>query len=182
MFERLSVSQRKLLSWLGLLAAVGIGLLLIQSPPLQPTRTDGSSSQSSSALPSVDQGHGRTYAAQLEERLSNALAQIAGVGPVEVFVTLERSSHIVIAESVTEEDRGGETRQTRTPVILRASNQASEMPLILETYEPQLRGVLIVAAGADNLHIRYQILRAAQTVLQLPAYKIEVLAKSKEKR
>ncbi|MDI9419811.1 MAG: hypothetical protein GX228_08150 [Firmicutes bacterium] len=182
MFERLTASQRKLLSWVGLLAAVGIGLMLLQSPSLQPPRADSDSSQSQQSLSVGSFSSGQGYAAEIEERLSHTLAQIAGVGAVEVFVTLERSSRVVVAESLSEENRDGETRLTRAPIVLRAGSQASDVPLVLESYEPQLRGVLIVAAGADNPHIRHQIFKAAQTVLQLPAYKIEVLAKSKEKR
>lgn len=106
------------------------------------------------------------------------LSQIAGVGDVEVFVTLERSSKIVIAESITEEIREGEMRQTKSPITLRADGGSYEVPVILEEYEPQLRGVLIVASGAEHPQTRYQILQAVQTVLQLPMYKIEVLAKA----
>lgn len=177
MFERLSASQRKLLGWIGLLAAAGIGLMLLQAP--QPNSREASSSLSQPA-PAADLG--RSYAAQIEERLAQALAEVSGVGAVEVFVTLERSSRLVIAESVTEEVRGGETRLTRNPVILRAGTSTVETPLIIETQEPELRGVLIVAEGAGNPHTHYQILRAAQAVLQLPAYKIEILPKTKGKR
>jgi len=178
MWERLSASQRKLLSWIGLLAAVGIGLMLIQAPQLN--RPDMGTSPSQPAPAPAD--YEISYAAQLEASLAKVLAEAVGVGGVDVFVTLEGSSRLVIAESVTLEDRGGETRQTRNPVILRAGSSAGETPLILEQYAPKILGVLIVAEGAENPHTRYKILKAAQTALQLPAHKIEVLAKSKGKR
>ncbi|NLM69029.1 MAG: hypothetical protein GX177_03395 [Firmicutes bacterium] len=176
MLDRLSVFQRKLINWLGFLVVIGIGFMLIQPP--KSTSNRGGLTQPPTSPPVSHEQNSGSYEGQIEQRLVQILSQIAGVGDVEVFVTLERSSKIVIAESITEEIREGEMRQTKSPITLRADGGSYEVPVILEEYEPQLRGVLIVASGAEHPQTRYQILQAVQTVLQLPMYKIEVLAKA----
>ena len=176
MLEKLSVSQRKILNWLAFLVIVGIGFMLIQPPKREPIQE-----YSTAQLTRPSEVNHNSYTDKLEKRLEEVLSQISGVGAVEVMLTLERSEKIIIAESITSEMREGETRVTRTPVTVRADGGEQEIPIILEEYEPQLRGALIIAEGASDPSIRWDIMQAAQTVLQLPMYKIEVLTKSNAK-
>jgi len=177
LFAKLSAAQRKIINWLGFLVVIGIGLMLIQAPKQETNRSTQIRSPAESAA--NHSGSSSNYEEQIEEKLIKILSQISGVGDVEVFVTLERSAKIVIAESITEDMREGERRLTKSPVTLRADGGNKEIPLVLEEYEPELRGVLVAAEGAADPQIRYRIFQAVQTVLQLPMYKIEVQAKVK---
>lgn len=186
MLEKLSTSQRKIVNWLGFLLIVGIGFMLIKPEPAnkidyQPQAT---------TLARYEQTTTPNYAEQMEQELKSILQKIQGVGSVEVFVTLERGSRIRVAETVTddlrtiEEYQGAgvtrtthEQRQTSAPVTLRLDAERKEVPLVLEEYEPIVRGVLVVAEGVADPHIRYQVAKAVQTVLQIPMYRIEVLPK-----
>lgn len=177
MLEKLSTSQRKVLNWLGFIVVVGVGFMLIQ-PSKNPVADLSSSKQistfSQTELNSHDPSH---YVTNVEQRLQKIISQIEGAGKVAVYVTLERSSQLVIAESTTEDISGDQHRTVKTPITLRTEGGSKEVPLVITEYEPQLRGVLIVASGATNPDVRYRILRATETALQLPMYKIEVLPK-----
>ena len=54
----------------------------------------------------------------------------------------------------------------------------SESPIVLEETWPQIRGVLVVADGADDPQVRFTIAHAVQTVLQIEMYRIEVLPRN----
>lgn len=43
--------------------------------------------------------------------------------------------------------------------------------------KPRVRGVLVVAKGADNIQVKAWITEAVQKVLDVPAYKISILPK-----
>ena len=60
-------------------------------------------------------------------------------------------------------------------VILR--NGSSEEPVILMTKKPQVRGVLVVAKGAENAQVKAWITEAIQRVLQVQANRVSVLPK-----
>ncbi len=191
MLDKLNISQRKLLNWLGFVVVVGVGFMLIQpadhpispefSTPLKPTASCSSS---------ADWRSFGSYEERIERELTATLSQIVGVGSVKVFTTLERGPSIVVAQSITDDTRTIEetdrssgvrttqdNRYTASPVTLRLDGEKKEVPLIIEEHDPSIRGVLIVASGAQDPAIRYQIARAVQTVLQIPLYKIEVLPK-----
>lgn len=173
MLEKLSASQRKLINWLGFVVIVGIGFLIIQPT----TKQEHEQPKISTIMESDLNDSSMLYERQVEQRLAEVLTQIKGVGEVKVYATLERSSKITVAETINEEIRADESRTTSTPVFYRTDGGNTEKPLILEEQEPILRGVLIVCAGAEDPIIRYRVFKAAQTVLQLPLYRIEVLTK-----
>lgn len=178
MFEKLSASQRKMLNWLGFIVVVGVGFMLVQ-PPKNNSSEISRTKQISTPYIEEETTHSNQnqYTSNVEQRLQQILSQVEGAGAVEVFITLDRSSKIIVAESITEDIKSDQQRTVKSPITLRVEGGSKEVPLVLAEYEPELRGVLIVAPGATNPDIRYQILRATQTVLQIPMYKIEVLAK-----
>jgi stage III sporulation protein AG len=52
-----------------------------------------------------------------------------------------------------------------------------EHPIVLETKKPVIRGVLVVAQGAENIHVKQMILEAVTRVLDVPQHKVAVLPK-----
>ncbi len=126
-----------------------------------------------------------------EARLKKVLEAIDGAGRVEVMITYESGPEMVPAmnQSTTtqesEEFTGTDTvRQSRTtdesqnPVI--ASGQEDDL-LVLKEVEPEVRGVVVVAEGASDIQVQLNLQRAVQTVLNVPADKVEVFSmKNKE--
>lgn len=132
-----------------------------------------------------DSGISPDYQLILQRELERILSRIQGAGRVMVMVTLEDEQEIVYARnqeerwrSVEEEDSQGGYRETveldnrGQLVIVRVNNQ--EQPVVERIIRPRVRGVLIVATGADNPVVRQRLIAAVQSVLDLPAYKISV--------
>ena len=127
------------------------------------------------------QEYERSIAATLEE----ALRAVKGVGKVQVRVTVEMGPESVYARSVTrssssstETTSSGETREntseneTFQPVTGRFGT--TESPLVERIAPVKIGGCLIVAEGASSSKVKQDIYRAAQTLLNIPIYKIQV--------
>ncbi|MDD3298679.1 MAG: stage III sporulation protein AG [Bacillota bacterium] len=127
-----------------------------------------------------------TYEEQLEGKLSGILCQISGVGEVSVMVTLSSGKEVVPAfntvesgSETNERDSGGGTRSvTQSSTDKRvASNSGSitaDQPLIVKEVMPEVKGVIVVAEGAENPEVVERLTEAVQTVLGVPAFRVKV--------
>lgn len=124
-----------------------------------------------------------SYEKDLEVRLENLLSQVSGVGNVKVMITLSNSKEIVIAQdtnsslSTTKEiDKSGMTKETcdkkseSKKIIVDGKN-----PLVLKEIEPKIEGIIIIAQGAGNIYIKSELIKSAQTILNVEAHKIQVM-------
>jgi stage III sporulation protein AG len=169
--DRLSDKQKKLVSWLAIAVLIVVGFLMVQPPKQQFGTPTQAETKNSSNLDFAAE------AQYIEKRLSELLSAVAGIRRADVFVTLERGTRLNIAEESTYEQRNNaETRRTTTPALVRSGQ--SESPIVLEETWPQIRGVLVVADGADDPQVRFTIAHAVQTVLQIEMYRIEVLPRN----
>lgn len=109
------------------------------------------------------------YAAELESRLSAVLSQMRGAGEVAVFVTVASEGEKVIATETTVAEDGS---VTETPVL-----SGGEVVVLEEKY-PEITGVLIVAEGADDLNVRFNLLEAAASVLDIDQSIVKVYTKA----
>ena len=127
-----------------------------------------------------------TYEEQLEGKLSGILCQISGVGEVSAMVTLSSGKEVVPAfntvesgSETNERDSGGGTRSvTQSSTDKRvASNSGSitaDQPLIVKEVMPEVKGVIVVAEGAENPEVVERLTEAVQTVLGVPAFRVKV--------
>lgn len=126
----------------------------------------------------------------LEQRLSQVLEQIEGIGEVSVSVTLAAGPEYLYAvnqksdeREITEKDERGGTRTTTERnedgqlVLVQQVDTGKQQPLVVKELRPTIKGVLVVAAGARDARVREELTKAVQTVLDLPAYKIKVMPK-----
>lgn len=108
------------------------------------------------------------YASQLEARLGEALSAIDGAGEVSVMIRLADDGETVIAmETTTLEDGTVVT----APVLIDGE------VVVLEEKKPEISGVLIVAEGANSLGVRFDLLSAAASVLDINQSLIKVYTK-----
>ncbi len=125
------------------------------------------------------------YARTIEAVLEEAIGSIRGVGKVRARVTLSSGPESIYAENVsrssnsqTETLEGGQMRQniSENEVSQPVSGRfgSSETPLVEKTIPPQVAGCLIVAEGASSSAIKEEIYRAAQALLGIPLYRIQV--------
>lgn len=180
--------------WLLILASVGIGILIVSQffsmdEEVMPL-TDPLEQQTveTSILPSKEPKTMAEYEKQYEDDLKVMLGEIVGVSDVIVMVNLESSEEIVLAENIRdtsqltdEKDQQGGTRQikdtTRDAQVVIANNGSEDSPFILKTIKPKVRGVFVIAKGADNPHVKTMVTDAIQRVLDVPYNSISVLPK-----
>ncbi|MGM0874167.1 MAG: stage III sporulation protein AG [Bacillota bacterium] len=128
------------------------------------------------------------YEAEYENQLKEVLETISGVGDVSVVVNVDSTAQKVVEKNsvtgsqLTEEtDREGgkrkvEDHSTDEQVVIIQEGE-KETPIIVQTKKPEIRGVLIVAQGADNIHIKKTIIDSVTRVLGVPSHRVAVASK-----
>lgn len=152
---------------------LGLMLLIISSAP----------KKKSDAKSDIPPKLNNSYEKDLEGRLENLLSQVSGVGNVKVMITLSYGKEIVIAQDVNssaattkEYDQSGLTKETcdrksdSKKIILDGKS-----PLVLKEIEPKIEGIIIIAQGGDNIFIKNELVKSAQTLLNVEAHKIHVM-------
>lgn len=130
----------------------------------------------------------QSYESRLERQLSELLSQVEGVGNVNVMIVLEDETLIepafntIDTEKTSEEkdNEGGvrtivEKQRNQQLVLLRKNGE--EEAMVLKKTAPKIKGILIVADGASSSKIREKIIKSTATLLDIPTYKISVLAR-----
>lgn len=131
----------------------------------------------------------KTEEAIIEERLGQILGKIQGAGEVEVMVTFDMGSEIIPASNTVEikdiseeKDAGGGTRtvqsQNVTENVVTSNDNSGTKPLVLKEIKPQVRGVIVVAEGADDIEVKVRLYDAVKTVLQVSGDRVQVYAKN----
>ena len=125
----------------------------------------------------------------IEERLKQILGKIKGSGEVEVMITFDMGSEIIPASNTVEikdvseeKDASGGTRtvqtQNTTENIVISSDNSGNKPLVLREIKPQVRGVIVVAEGAEDIEVKMRLYDAVKTVLQVSGDRVQVYAKN----
>ena len=113
------------------------------------------------------------YIGYLENKLSNVLSKISGVGNVNVIITLENGfsyEYATDTETKTIVSGGTETTVTTETIIL-----VSNEPVIVKEIYPNIKGVVVVADGAKDVGVRLNILSAVETVLEVDRNNVTIL-------
>ncbi|MCS7461643.1 stage III sporulation protein AG [Paenibacillus doosanensis] len=146
-------------------------------PQSQPAFASGSSKERTAF---------REYEDAYESQLKEILSKIVGVGDVEVLITIDSTEEVAVerntkeSQQVTDEkDQHGATRHvtdvTRSGEVVLYEVSNGKQPLVLKYIKPKIRGVLVVARGAENLTVKKMITEAVERGLDVPANKISIL-------
>lgn len=184
-WKGMSKKQQQNMIRLGLLALLGIALLLAGGRGQLATESKSEQNAPEGNRPVQIQNSSDVVVA-LESELAQTLSQIQGAGEVTVQITVndlgrkEYARDLQKTERNTSEQNGESTQQTTEvqesqTVVQQSGGQTGIGALLLEETMPEIRGVLIVASGANKATVQEQLLRAASTVLQLSTEKIIVL-------
>ena len=125
-----------------------------------------------------------TYEEHLTQQLEETFSHMAGVGRVRVLLTLEDGGEVAVlqdleytrAEQEESDATGGsrktleEQRQTETV------RDAQDQPYVLREDTPRVRGILILAEGAESSVVRQELLMAAQALLGVSADEVHIAA------
>lgn len=88
------------------------------------------------------------YETELEQRLTDILSEIEGIGELSVMVTLDTSER-------TEYGKNEE--------------------MLLSVKMPQVRGVIVVCGGGDNAVVREKVIRAVSGVFAVSSTRVSVV-------
>jgi stage III sporulation protein AG len=130
----------------------------------------------------------KVYEEAYETQLKEALEGIMGVEDVTVVVNVDATEKKVLekntvtqSQKTDETDREGGKRgvedlsKDEQLVIVRKGE--NETPIVLETKKPAIRGVLVVAKGAENVQVKKWIIEAVTRVLDVPSHRVAVMPK-----
>lgn len=131
-----------------------------------------------------------SYQEKQEKDLERILGKINGVGSVDVVINFQSSEVKVPAvdnssqKSTTEEtDSEGGTRvnsqETDGDKIVMSNISNGSEPVILKTEKPEVLGVMVVAEGAEDSKIKYEITKAISSLYNISVDKVNVLAMKK---
>lgn len=117
------------------------------------------------------------YVIQMEDKLKNLISKIKGSGNVEVMLTLDSGTSVVLASNdetvTTSNGNASTTTVSANPIIIEQSG--SNLPVIVEEILPKIKGVVIVSSGAKDINVRLNILNAVQTLTGLANSQIQIL-------
>ncbi|MBO8170359.1 MAG: stage III sporulation protein AG [Bacillaceae bacterium] len=189
--KKIPILQKMLLVFL-----IGMGVMIVASfisveketlPPPTPAGPD--EEQEQPAFSSKNQDYTiEDFENMYETQLKEILEDVVGVGEVEVMVNLDSTREIVVARNVSESqratretDQNKATRdiedQSREEQVVLIQDDQGEQPVIIKTLKPAVRGVLVVARGAENIRIKQWIMEAVQRVLDVEPHRISILPK-----
>jgi len=132
----------------------------------------------------------KSYEEMQKTDLQNILKKMNGVGDVEVMMSFENGEQKVPAydkntqKSTTEEtdNQGGKrvnNQNTDGSTIVMTTSDGNNEPFILTTYKPKINGVIILAEGASNSKIKYEIEQAVSKLYNLSLDKVNVYSMKK---
>ena len=121
----------------------------------------------------------------LEISLEEILAQIQGVGEVNVLLNYSESSEVVAMYNETsrssntqETDTEGGTRNIQeTDIqkdIIYQEDNGEKVPITQKIVQPKIEGAIITAKGANQANIKANIIQAVEAVTGLATHKIQV--------
>lgn len=121
----------------------------------------------------------------LESKLTEILSKINGAGDVDVMITFQSSEEVVPAfnsntttETTKEQDSsGGERTTTSSTENKTMITSNSNEPVILKTSEAEIKGVIVVASGANDQAVKELLYDAVKTSLQISGHQVEIYAK-----
>jgi stage III sporulation protein AG len=142
---------------------LAIGLVLMALP-----------SKKTEQIPAEQQSSAEMKTADPAGELEKILAQIHGVGRVQVLLTVkagERSVYQTDEDITTSENNSTVRKET----VIITDSQRNELPLVLQVLPPEYMGAVIVCQGAENVQVRLAIVEAVCNATGLGADKIAVL-------
>lgn len=118
---------------------------------------------------------------ELTRQMEEILSTIKGAGTVRVLISYQSGPELIAATSQdsetvsnsTGENGGSESIKTKTDVVT-VKNNGEEEALVLKEIRPEIAGVLVTATGAEDITVKMNILQAVQTLLNIPANKVDV--------
>lgn len=187
--------------WLIILGLIGVGIMMfssfvnvkkVDSENIGREPPNPAASMAANVQEGLDESNPfQAIETAFEDKIKGVLENIVGVGTVDVMVTVDSTEELVVQRNVkdsqqlTEETdaNGGKrhmTQYTRDGEIITYEVSGDQTPIVTKRLKPQIRGVLVVAKGAENKVVKDLITDAVEKGLNVAAYRISVVPRKQE--
>jgi stage III sporulation protein AG len=202
--DKVSTNQKKKLppKYLVLLLIVGVLFMIVgnmftnREPPTVETvapNIDGSTDNEAVETFGKSKDGPKTiqaYEEEYEANLKEALEMVSGVKNVQVVVNLEagetkvyEKNTVTNTQKTEETDKQGGKRVSENNSVdeqlVIARKGDGDSPVISQTKKPEIRGVLVVANGVENVSVKKRVIESVTRVLDVPSHKVSVQPKKK---
>jgi stage III sporulation protein AG len=121
---------------------------------------------------------------QYEDELKSSIEDMLGVTEVRVLVELDSSDQQILetnkssqTQTTEESDKSGghrtiQSTSTNEQAVINSGN--NQRPIVVQTKKPIIRGVLVVAKGAENIEVKKSIVDAVTRALDVPSFRVAV--------
>lgn len=166
-FKSVELSKKNILL---IFLAVGVAVVLLFSELFADTDEENVSVDNTAVYASQ-------YTKELEKELESLLSEISGAGKVQVMVTLENCYENVYAKGYTTKTEEGESEShselTEEYIVVKQGSNNEEC-LVVKVYEPTVKGVAVVAQGADNIRVKTAITETVCALFNISSAKVSV--------
>lgn len=150
-----------------IIVAIGlIGMVLILASEMMSGGEKSKETKNESPVSCSD------YTAELEDRLTNVISSIDGVGECKVMITLENTTESVYATNSEAKSDDGSRNQKDEYVIYDSSG--GETPVLIKEYMPKVQGVTVVCSGGDDIVVKEKIIESVTSLFNISANRISV--------
>ncbi len=167
------------------------GSTLFQGGDKQKKKNDGQSSGNSSQenVQEVSKLGVSDEKEEVGKKIEEILSQIEGAGKVSVLVTYVSGREIVPyadikkSDNVTDEkDSTGGSRKLdqssyESQIAYEDEGNGDKRPIIVKELLPEVKGVVVVADGADDPVVKERLVNAVRVLLDVPVHRIEVFGR-----
>jgi stage III sporulation protein AG len=189
--------KKKKFSYSYLVLALGIGVAFMMfgnsfsSPKIESVpvmKEEAPQTQQVFAKKASDPSTMIEYEHHFENQLREILEEVIGVSNVSVMVNLDATEQKIYEKNyseqnqeTTETDKDGGKRtiknKSKDEQVVIINDGEKEVPVVVATEKPTVRGVVITAKGAENIKVKQQIVEAVTRVLDVPSHRVSVLPK-----
>lgn len=111
---------------------------------------------------------------QMEEKMTDVLSHIQGVGKIRVMLTLKSGSQLHLAEDVSRSGKENEPKYDSETVTINRGSGNQEVVVTNQIY-PTYQGAVIVCQGAGQSSVRLSVTEAVAALTGLSADKISIV-------
>lgn len=142
-----------------------VGIILMLLPTGKKTQTEKKTTPTTEENFSLE---------DVEEKMTDTLSHIQGVGKIRVMLTLKSGSQLHLAEDISQSDKENDTRYDSETVTINRGSGNQEVIVTNQVY-PTYQGAVIVCQGAEQSSVRLAITEAVSALTGLSTDKISIV-------
>lgn len=181
-----SLMKNKFMLWI--MGAIGVVLLFNPFAWFRGGAQTATPSAAENVTINTESATMSQYEQAYEKRLTEILDAVRGVNDVQVMVNIDSTEEIQYAvdsssnkQTTSENAKDGGTRTLtqfdESGKLVMLKKNGTDQPVVVKTIKPRVRGVVVVAKGAEDVKVQALITDAVQRALEVPPHKISILPK-----